>query len=168
MVEWAVMVWSGGVWAGGFGGLGGRVVVASIALGYASYVLVETPFRKPRQILDRSRLFEASVASLIVLAGFGLAVSSTDGFPARFPEPVRQILAYGHNDRSDLYRYRTCFLTTMQSWRDLKPQCLPGGRPSALVWGDSNAAHLYQALQGPFPQFVVIPTNMAHCAPYIC
>jgi hypothetical protein len=112
-------------------------------------------------------LFGVSCASLLVLAGSGLAVASMRGFPGRLPEPVQRILAYKHYDFATLYRNVTCFLTASQKWQDLQPDCLPTGRPSVLLWGDSLAAHYYAALKDRFPNVVILQTTMASCAPII-
>jgi peptidoglycan/LPS O-acetylase OafA/YrhL len=171
MVHWPIIVFASVIRPHGATGRDSAIVVASFALGCLSYFVVETPFRKPRQILSRRGLFEASFASLIVLAGSGIVIASTQGFPQRLPQPVRQILAYTQSTQSDIFksqsRQSTCFLSGSQPWQDLKPECLPTGRPSALLWGDSTAAHYYAALKDRFPDVVILQANMSSCSPII-
>jgi hypothetical protein len=89
------------------------------------------------------------------------------GFADRFPAPVLRILAYDQYDAADLYRRRTCLLERSQSWQDLKPECLAAGRPSALLWGDSHAAHFYDALQRRFPGIAILQATMGGCPPIV-
>jgi peptidoglycan/LPS O-acetylase OafA/YrhL len=167
MIHWPLVVFARVLWPRGFAGLDGGIVVASLALGCASYFLVEMPFRRPRQLLSRPGLFEASAASLMVLAALGAAIAWRGGFPNRFPAPVLRILAYEHYKPEALYRQRTCYLVRSQSWQDLQPECLAAARPSALLWGDSHAAHLYEALQRRFPGIAILQANMAACQPIV-
>jgi SGNH domain (fused to AT3 domains) len=167
MIHWPLVVFARVVWPRGFAGLAGGIVVASLALGRASYFLVEMPFRRPRQLLSRPGLFEASAASLMILAALGAAIAWRGGFPNRFPAPVLRILAFEHYKAAALYRQRTCYLVRPQSWQDLQPECLAAARPSALLWGDSHAAHFYEALQRRFPGIAILQANMAACSPIV-
>jgi peptidoglycan/LPS O-acetylase OafA/YrhL len=167
MIHWPLVVFARAVWPRGFAGLEGGIVVASLALGCASYLLVEMPFRRPRQLLSRPELFEASAASLMILAALGGAIAWRDGFPNRFPAPVLRILAYEHYKPAELYRQRTCHLVRSQSWLDLQPDCLAAARPSALLWGDSHAAHFYEALQRRFPGIAILQATMVACPPIV-
>jgi peptidoglycan/LPS O-acetylase OafA/YrhL len=167
MIHWPIIVFAHVIWPHGATELGSAVVAASIALGCLSYFLVETPFRKPRQILSRLGLFEASFASLMVLAGAGLAIAWTQGFPDRLPQHVQRILAYRRYAFGSIYRNATCFLAVNQPSQDLQPDCLPAGRPSALLWGDSAAAHYYAALKVRFPNVVILQANMSSCPPIV-
>jgi peptidoglycan/LPS O-acetylase OafA/YrhL len=182
MIHWPIIVFAHVIWPHGATELGSAFVAVSIAFGGLSYFLLETPFRKPRQILSRLGLFEASFASLLVLAGSGLIIVSMQGFPQRLPQPVRQILAYKRYGICNggwsttggdglvesmfcrLSRQDTCFLAPSQ---ELQPDCLAAGRPSALLWGDSGAAHYYAALKDRFPDIVILQANMAACAPIV-
>ena len=109
MVHWPLIVFGRILWPHGAPGLDASIVAASIALGCISYYGVETPFRKPHQLLfNRPRLFAASAAALLVLAGAAAPVASSDGLPQRFPEKIKKILAYNHYDYAPLYRQGTC------------------------------------------------------------
>ena len=167
MVHWPLIVFARVIWPFEGTYVDSAIVGASILLGFLSYLFVETPFRRGTLFLSRPILFGASLASLLVVAGSGLVAASTDGFPDRLPEPVRQMLAYNHYDYMDVYRKGSCFLGGTDFWKDLKPECLPPGHPSALLWGDSCAAHYYAALKDRFPGFVILQANMTACHPIV-
>ena len=150
----------------------GAVLLLCIVLGWASYHFVETPFRKSRGLsaksfLTRSRLFQTSFAALLIVGGTGLAVGSANGFVNRLPKDVRQILAYNDYDFNRLYRHGTCFLVIPTKWLDMPPDCLPRGRPSLFLWGDSHAAHVYAALRDRFPDVAVQQATMSSCPPIV-
>ena len=166
MIHWPIIVYTHVMRPHVVFGQSSGIVVASIALGCLSYFFVEMPFRKPHELLSRQRLFVASFASLLAMTGLGFSIASTNGFPQRLPEPVRRILAYNQYDIGSLYRQHTCFISS-QIKQDLQPECLPSGRPSALLWGDSFAAHYYAALQARFPNVVIQQASMAGCAPIV-
>ena len=167
MVHWPLIVFGRILWPHGAPGLDASIVAASIALGCISYYGVETPFRRQTKLLTGSRLFQGSLVSLALLATSGYTISSSEGFPNRLPKSALQILAYNHYDFARVYRQGTCFLAGTQRWEDLKADCLPLGRPLALLWGDSFAAHYYRALKDRFPQLVIAQANMSSCAPIV-
>jgi peptidoglycan/LPS O-acetylase OafA/YrhL len=167
MIHWPIIVFARVLRPFSDGRLDVIIVLASIGLGCLSYFFVEAPFRKPRQILSRRSLFEVSLASLLALAGSGLIIETANGFPDWLPKEVRTVLAYNDYEFFSLYRHGVCFLVIPKQWKDLKPDCLPTGRPSALLWGDSHAAHFYAALKDRFPDVSMLQANMSACPPIV-
>ena len=167
MAHWPIIVFANTLWPRGFVGLGTLTAVTSVLVGCLLYLFVETPFRAPRHILRRTQLYSASLASLIIICSFGAIIFWMQGFPERLPNEVQRILAYDKYNPHDLYRQDTCFLGQQSKWQDLKPICLAEGHPSAFLWGDSHAAHLYAALKDQFPNVVFLQANMSACAPIV-
>ncbi len=168
MIHWPIVAFARVLLPQGFHGIGFVIVVISIGLGCASYVLVEMPFRKPRQILGRFVLFAASFASLSLLFMTGILVFWNQGFPDRLPSSVQKVLKYDNLDVTSLYRVGKCFIGTDGGWQDLDTGCLfDSRRPSVLLWGDSHAAHLYAALRDLFPDVVILQATLAACAPIV-
>jgi peptidoglycan/LPS O-acetylase OafA/YrhL len=117
-------------------------ILLSTVLGYASYVLVESPMRRmgkaPRGLLH----FGALVA---VMAGIGLMISRTDGFlQARFGDSPRHaellhMLSFLHYDRAS-YREGECFLRPNQDERSFGDRCIARKSSSGAYFGDRDRA----------------------------
>ena len=146
MVHWPLIVFARVYWPYGGHDFDAGIILASVGLGWLSYFLVESPFRAPTKLLSARILFQTSLVSLALLATFGFAISSSDGFPQRLPGAALKLLAFNHYDYAPIYRQGTCFLAGAQSWDSLATDCLPKAKPSTLLWGDSFAAHYYEAL----------------------
>jgi peptidoglycan/LPS O-acetylase OafA/YrhL len=172
MIHWPVIVFTKTIWPNQSPTLTVVILIACIALGWFSYQFVETPFRRPKQpcgrrVLSRSGVFQISFVSLLIIGGLGLTIEAQDGLAERMPKEVRQVLAYNHYDFAPLYRNGKCFLVIPAEWRDLSADCFPSGRPSALLWGDSHAAHFYAALRDRFPNVAVVQTTLSSCPPIV-
>ena len=167
MVHWPLIVFARVYWPYGGRHFDIDIVAVSIGLGWLSYLLVESPFRSPAKLLSAQILFQTSLVSLALLATFGFAISSSDGFPKRLPEAALKLLAYNHYDYAPIYRQNICFIAGAQSWDNLNAGCLPKAKPSTLLWGDSFAAHYYEALKERFPHIAVAQANMSSCPPIL-
>ena len=127
-------------------------VIAAVSV--LSWRLIEIPFRKPRANLGAesgrrpSTVFARTGWAMAGLAGVGLLGHLSNGLPQRFAD-------YAPHDISgrELYKEHTCFLET-----DQPPEAWPGMEgcrigslkaeaPTALLWGDSFAAHYVPGLQ---------------------
>jgi len=168
MIHWPLIVFGREAWPHGGLQLGVLVAVVSIGLGYVSYRYVETPFRRRSE--GRLGIFGASTASLALLAACGASVLVSRGFPARLPEPVRTTLAFNRYDPTQAYRTGVCFLRPEQNWVDLDAKnCLQEAQPTALLWGDSFAAHLFAQLRPLIERYglTLSQANSALCPPII-
>ena len=171
MVHWPLIVFCRQVWPDAGAAMNVAIVVGSIGLGGLSYLLVETPFRKPREALHGGRdLAWATVISIAALLGLGSFVYTNDGFAGRLPENVQELLT--HDDLSavmaPIWRTGQCFVSGVSDWVD-EAACLHREQPSALLWGDSHAAHLYAPLSAfLFEHGIQLSqANMSSCAPIL-
>lgn len=173
MFHWPLIVFTHLIWANVSLTLNIIVVALSVALGALSYLVVETPFRKPREFFCCGR--SLSLAALILLATLssaGLSAYESQGFASRLPSKVRDILAY--KDYKDvatpLWRWGECFLGDTLTFESLdKNVCLHPKHPSALLWGDSHAADLYDPLSKAFEKHGIelSQANSTGCAPIL-
>ncbi|WP_416048931.1 acyltransferase family protein [Cupriavidus basilensis] len=122
-------------------------VLASVALAWLTYRLVESPLR----FGGRSRAKLAGLCGTAALAGcVGYITFAHDGIPSRFPEEVRHIADFKYNYAIDA-RTSKCWLAAENAFDGFSEECIqapqvPGGR-SIFVWGDSHAARLYPGLR---------------------
>jgi len=116
------------------------LVLLSLMVAAASWRWIERPFRGQGAKFDRSDMFRAALGAGVLLAGLGLAMVWSGGWPARYPQPALQLL-----DQSKAVdpQLETC---AMLSGAELRAgaACIlgpEGGAPPRLVvWGDSQAA----------------------------
>ena len=141
------------------------VIVVSVALAALTYRYVERPFRA-KDVWSRRRLFGASAAyaAVLLLVGFGAFLG--DGWPGRLDPAERRIDAVSYEGFSP----SECYRGPRDPERD-DTGCPIGapGAPSFLVWGDSHAMALLDALDstaaamGVSGKFVA----MAGCPPLL-
>ena len=144
------------------------VLIFSTVAAALSWKYIESPFRSTRGWVSRRSLYlGAAVASLLFLA-VGLVGYVGEGFPGRYP-------GYAHlqyRDRLAEYNERSCFLQWDQELSDWKgDQCLLSkrGLPTALLWGDSFAAHLVPGIKAnaSLMDYDVLQYSVASCAPIL-
>ncbi|HEY4113085.1 MAG TPA: acyltransferase family protein [Rhizomicrobium sp.] len=121
------------------------LILASIALSWASYRFVEQPFRRNKTVFTGRRLFAMAGGAIAACVALGAVVIAGNGLPQRYPADIRTLLA-GADDRE--HRRAHCF--------NLSPDQVRAGRlcrigdPSAKVdfvfWGDSHADALLPAI----------------------
>ena len=116
------------------------MVLASLALGAASYRYIEQPVRIRRDFCTHRRLLAGSGGSFAFLAGFVSLAFLNDGFPTRLPEYLLPAeLARRTNTPRD-----ECFRNANSTKHATETYCSFGseyaaGKPSAILWGDSFA-----------------------------
>jgi hypothetical protein len=104
----------------------------SFILAWLSWRFVELPLRDRRRLSRRTVFAGGLGASLLLIAvGFGL----TSGLPGRFSGPELSF-ASGEADYSP---FKPCV-------REVKICALGAGEPSFLLWGDSHAAAIGEAI----------------------
>ncbi|UQD69337.1 acyltransferase [Bradyrhizobium japonicum] len=115
------------------------IATASIALGAASYVLVEQPTRKRRDIWSDFRLMSVATTSFCLLLAFTVTAFTSHGFPSRLPD---YLAAAEEARRTDTPRDE-CFRNANSIKRVAEPYCQFGSQASsaktAILWGDSFA-----------------------------
>ncbi|HAU28698.1 MAG TPA: acyltransferase [Rhodospirillaceae bacterium] len=142
--HWPVVVALGFVWprlpaASVAFGLG-----LSLALGFASYALVEQPARKGLGRLTVRRGLSLAVPFMAALALLGMGLVRSGGIPARVSEVVRRLdvasLRVPEEPEGEVCGYS-------RKTGALVPCRIPGGENRVVVWGDSHAGRLYNAVR---------------------
>ncbi len=117
------------------------LVLASIALAWLTYRLVEKPIR----FGPRGKEKTATLCALMVVIGYaGNYIDRHDGLEGRFPPIVQQILNFKF-DHLTAWRVGTCFLEpeSHPAFGDCTSHPVSAARHSVVLWGDSFAASLY-------------------------
>lgn len=117
------------------------VIAIAVIAAVLSYRFIEQPFRGPRGILTRKRLFTASAVVMTCAASFGFFVHYSQGLPGRFPQDVIKMTAFDES-KSPL---RTMCFGTEKKPKSIDRQCVIGNEEqvSIFLWGDSHADSLY-------------------------
>ncbi|OGB40100.1 MAG: hypothetical protein A2W72_09125 [Burkholderiales bacterium RIFCSPLOWO2_12_67_14] len=130
-------------------------VALSVLLAWLTYQAVEKPIRFGR--LNRGGITVALCSSIALAAGLGFTTYQRDGFDARFPEIVRNMMNKGGKDAViEGWRDKDCMLDYKYPASSYKDFCIEKKRPLVFLWGDSHASSLYpgfKALQdsGKYP-----------------
>ncbi|MDA8659994.1 acyltransferase [Luminiphilus sp.] len=121
------------------------IFVSAITLGYASYRLIEGPFRNPTNTIYHPKVFMLTM--LLSLAGLTTGVAMTlshDGYPDRFPGALQM-------NQEDLYQERERYWSEFGLSDESKLQ-INDDPEYVLVIGNSHAQDLVFALrQNAFP-----------------
>jgi len=139
-------------------------ILASVALAYAPYRLVEIRVR------TGARKTAKALASGGVLAATGAAallVMVQGGFPDRLPKLARETADFRYS-YGEAYREGVCFLRPEQDPSQFSG-CLPErtDAPTVLLWGDSHAAHLYPGFKAVFGDSLSVGQITASMCPPI-
>jgi hypothetical protein len=139
------------------------LIVLTFALAAASYFLLERPVRDLRRTPTRPTLIALAALSVgAVLTGLALQQAAAGPaarlLPLRSPRlaeiDVRLAPNFGFGEACD----------QSGPFAPL-PQCANGSRPSAVVWGDSFAMHLVDALVTANPDVTFAQATRSSCAP---
>lgn len=100
----------------------------------------------------------------------GYALFKLDGLMSRFPKIVTELMNYSGPSAAARGK-AVCFLAPTQDYSAFG-QCAwptePGSKPSLLLWGDSNADHLYAGYQSAFSgQFEIVARTASLCPPIL-
>jgi peptidoglycan/LPS O-acetylase OafA/YrhL len=145
--------------------------LCSLALGYASYRIVESPARIRVQWvgLRMSGLIAGAATILLAVGGFGFA---ENGYPGRFAQSDQRMLRYNGQTLEPYYRIHTCLLQpsdpiSLYSTAD----CLAFApdKINILLFGDSTAGHYAWALRRYLNPdlYNLLQLTSAACAPLI-
>lgn len=145
-------------------------MAGATALAWISYRFVEQPFLRRRIRSSRWIVLGGTCAAGMALIACGIALKTLDGLPWRVSERVAALAAYGRYTEADsMFRTGVCLLRADQQPSDLGPQCLPGERPSIVLWGSSYVAHFWWGL-APLLQdrgYALGQATAAACRPLI-
>jgi len=118
-------------------------------LALLNYRFVEQPFRQSAWLRSPARTLSVSAATIVCLCGLSAWTVREDGFASEMDKKINRVLAFLAYDHDRLYRDRECYLSPDQDFSPTSMAgCLPqGSGPSAILWGDSHAVHLYPGLR---------------------
>lgn len=118
-------------------------VLLTVALGYASWRLVEQPVRRAQNMSGMAVLGGAALASTVTL-GLGAAIFLRDGLPGRFgPDASVHIAASG----DFLQDWSRCTVPERGPLSGLEVCPIgPDGPPEVLIWGDSHVRAFREGL----------------------
>lgn len=141
------------------------MVLLAFPLAWLSWRYIERPFRAPRLLLSRRRLFLCAAAASGALALYGLAIALADGVPGRF-DPVVQRL--GTPGEQPDYACAGQPIATVRTRTD----CRIGDaalRPSFVLWGDSHAAVYLPALDALARRYGIAGYDLTSlgCPPFL-
>jgi peptidoglycan/LPS O-acetylase OafA/YrhL len=142
------------------------VVGVSIGLAILTYQGLEIPIRKRRQ----GSLIAVILVAAMALVGFaGWQVFHDNGYPRRFPPPIREVDAIEFdNGHERAWREGSCFLELDQTFESFAkcPRKAGPSKPILLLWGDSLAAQLYPGYEAVYgDQFEIVQRTASACAP---
>lgn len=144
----------------------------SIILAALSTRYVERPFRQlPHTLSNRAVLWPAAVAVLGGLcAGWGLstAPSALRSYPTQIGKLDQYDSYFDAPEFKADWRYDRCHLDPhsggFQAY-DAKACLKEDARPAFLLFGDSHAAHIWQALAAARPDLNVMQASSTNCRP---
>ncbi|MBV9591741.1 MAG: acyltransferase [Hyphomicrobiales bacterium] len=152
-------------------GFGLSSFAISFLLALFNYRFIERPFRQGARLRSSARTLAISAAAIACFCGVSAWTIHTGGFAAETDEKIKRVLAFENYDHDRLYRDRECYLSADQDFSLASMAgCLPRGTgPSALLWGDSHAVHLYPGLNPAFEKegFSLGVLTASACAPIV-
>jgi peptidoglycan/LPS O-acetylase OafA/YrhL len=129
--------------------------IFALVLAFLTWKFVEKPFRN-RNIVQISTLYKFAGFGAVIFISFGLTGYLTEG---TFFRPVNKIESeimqnYGLSQKCE-------------GNYPLPAECMTTGKPEVLLWGDSNAMHLAQALTASTPEAKLVQATMSVCGPIL-
>jgi len=140
--------------------------ILSLILAYLSWRFVEEPFRKKKKttLLTRRAIFTISSATASVFIVFGIYVHIENGIPTRNTPSGITFADINVDERvkRNIGLHEDCREGITSSYN-----CKTGDTPEILLWGDSFAMHLAQALLASNSDMSFIQFTKPSCAPII-
>lgn len=133
--HWPLIVFTGNHGGMGWAG-GGLVFLASLVLGWASWRLVERPFREMKKG-KRRRVFLTWAVLTLAFVICGSYIRAREGVPGRFPKDIVELLEYG--DKVPKIRTKDAANPPVFGAKD--------ATPSVALWGDSHARALLPGIE---------------------
>jgi peptidoglycan/LPS O-acetylase OafA/YrhL len=144
------------------------VLAVSILVATMSWLLVETPFRRGRFKPAKHSLFAMTAAAAILIVGFSLWVLLGKGLASRFSQDVQRLAEFDAPNVDLAWRAGDCFVQAGETFQFKPKKCLDrvAGRKTYLLYGDSEAAALYEGLVETFPEIHFQQATASACPPY--
>ena len=95
------------------------VIALSLLLAFISYEFIESPFRGSDSPITRPQIFSFGLATSVLSAALGFVIYATHGFPVRFDDSTRQLIAENSERKDDYQDVCTNWRTNVQSMADI-------------------------------------------------
>jgi peptidoglycan/LPS O-acetylase OafA/YrhL len=139
-------------------------------LSWLSYRWIEQRWRRSRPSTPRRHFVVGITACTAVLFGLATALHLNEGSALPLTSGERTLLRMSYDYAED-YRLGTCFLSDHQLPEAFEDCSVPGtahGSPTALLWGDSYAAHLWPGLVNETAWYASLQQRtITGCAPLL-
>ncbi|MEZ5906355.1 MAG: acyltransferase family protein [Geminicoccaceae bacterium] len=137
------------------------LVVLTLVLAWASWLLVERPFRQRGRVSAR-RIFVGAATVSVLLLAVGATIELAKGFPGRQLADGQTLAELQARVRSNDGLGHDCGQTL-----PLEAECRTSEAPEILVWGDSFAMHLTNGILADAPDAAIAQMTMAVCGPIL-
>ncbi len=143
------------------------LTLLSFGLAVLTWRFVELPVRRRtwRPLGTRQRVFAASAAASIAMVGLGAAFDRMDGAPFRMAPNGSAWAALAVDDRLSPNPGLGYACSGSVEAAVADPHCRTGPVPRLLLWGDSYAMHLAQAIQSSPGTVPFVQITKSQCAP---
>jgi hypothetical protein len=142
------------------------LIVIMFLAAVLSWRFVEQPFRSGPLKLPRRELFVAATAAITLLTAISAWAIASNGIPSRFTPAELNLAQFVARGSVDAKWGTGCFATVAGP---IQPHCLmmAPDRPNYLLFGDSNAAHLWYGLSTVFPELHFLEATGSNCKPLL-
>ncbi|WP_258239987.1 acyltransferase family protein [Pseudidiomarina homiensis] len=135
--------------------VGALVVISTLVLATITYYVIEQPFRNKKSLVwTRRNVFVFSFVGIVAFSISGIYGHIKQGFPERNEEFLRLAQNYGLSS--------AC---SGASFDD--PRCKSSADPKYILWGDSHAMHLGQAVADVVGDAGVWQMTLSACPPVV-
>jgi peptidoglycan/LPS O-acetylase OafA/YrhL len=143
------------------------LVIASVILAWATYLIVEKPLQK----INTRQKPMTLIALMAVISAIGFTTYKSNGFPTRFPTEIQELANFKYN-AADGARVGKCWLDASAPYDGFSPECLVPSKMAAsnrvLIWGDSHAGRFYAGLNAIAPKkHTILQATRDSCPPII-
>jgi len=129
-------------------------IALSFVLAWITYEWIEKFFRYGKNSNAKTATL---VCVLIVIGLLGVTIFKLEGLASRYPEQVTAVATYryGKQYQQAYGMYNRCWFGETANPDAFTPECLgalasPTAKHTLLMWGDSQAAHIYPAIDDMF------------------
>jgi len=145
-------------------------ILATFALAYLTWKYVETPFRNRRNPLPFLRnprqVLIVTTGSIAAVAAFGLLVLASDARSGKLLNSDLGILTMAELE-AQLMPNRGLSDLCNGALSLTSPNCRTSDTPEIVVWGDSFAMHIVDAVQAANPDAGILQLTQSVCAPIV-